>query len=74
MMTQEEFDDLTLLAEMWDIPVATAAYGIFADEMSRFRNEKPHSPENLVLAASRYIAKHVGDMNMTKHYPRSEFE
>jgi len=66
LITEPEYDDLVLLAEQWDIPVATAAYGIFADTMSRMRRVKPQSPANLVLAASAMIAKHEGSLQSTK--------
>ena len=69
MMTQAEHDDLTLLAEQWCVPVATAAYGIFADSLAKMRRVRPQSPENLVLAASRAIARHEPAMQATKMPP-----
>ena len=71
MMTRAEFEDLELLSEQWDIPIATAAYGIFADSLARYRSVKPHSPHSLVLAASRCIAQHIGDMQDTAGYEPS---
>lgn len=67
MMTEAEHDDIQLLAQQWDVPLATAAYGVFTSELSRIRRCKPHSPVNLVLAASAAIAKHEGSMTSTKH-------
>lgn len=66
MMTEYEWDDVVLLAEQWDLPVATACYGIFCEALSKMRRKHPQSPENLVLAASYYIAKHEGVMASTK--------
>jgi pheromone shutdown protein TraB len=54
-----------LLAEQWDVPPATAAYGIFAEGLAKFRKVSPSSPKNLVEAASRYIAKHKPEYHST---------
>jgi hypothetical protein len=67
MMTEAEYDDMRMLAGQWDVPIATAAYGVFTDSLSRIRKCKPHSPENLVIAASQMLAKHEGSMTSTKH-------
>ncbi len=66
-MTEPEFQNVSLLAEQWDVPAATAAYGIFGEGFSRIlRGQgRVHSPANLVLAASRIIAEHKGDMDST---------
>jgi hypothetical protein len=66
MMTDPEYDDVVLLAQQWDLPVATACYGIFTEALSKMRRVRPQSPSNLVYAASQFIAKHEGSMPSTK--------
>ena len=68
MMTEPEYDDVALLAEQWDVPIATAGYGLFTESLSRIRRVRPQSPENLVVVASRMIAKHDASMIPTKGY------
>lgn len=58
-MTDSELAVLEMLAEQWDVPVATAAYGLFADQIARCRNAEPLAmPEKLVYAASRIVGKY----------------
>jgi len=68
MMTEVEFEDIKLLADQWEIPIATAAYGVFAEGLCKVRGGRgrPVSPENLVLAAARCLAQHDGSMQSTK--------
>jgi hypothetical protein len=62
-MTDSELAALESLAEQWDVPVATAAYGLFADQIARCRNSKPLAmPEKLIYAASRIVAKYPAEL------------
>jgi hypothetical protein len=62
-MTDSELSVLETLAEQWDVPVATAAYGLFADQIARCRNSAPLSmPEKLVYAASRIVAQYPAEL------------
>ena len=58
-VTPTEFDVLQLLADQWDVPVATASYGLLADQIAACRKAKALAmPEKLYYAASKIIAKH----------------
>ena len=58
-MTESEYEVLAVLGEQWNLPVATAAYGLLADQIATCRNEDPLAmPEKLIYAASVIVAKH----------------
>ena len=58
-ITDSELAALQILAEQWDVPVATAAYGLFADQIAICRRAKPLAmPAKLVYAASQIVARH----------------
>lgn len=62
-ITDSEHAILEILAEQWDVPVATAAYGLFADQIARCRRSKPLAmPEKLIYAASRIVAKYEPEL------------
>jgi hypothetical protein len=62
-VTDTEHEVLEILAEQWDVPVATAAYGLFADQIARCRNMKALAmPEKLVYAASRIVSKYPPEL------------
>ena len=55
-VTQTEWERLTLLAERWNVPLATAAYGLLADQLSRVCNRVGDQlPHDLVEGASLAI-------------------
>ena len=58
-ITDSEHEILEILAAQWDVPVATAAYGLFADQIAVCRRAKPLAmPEKMIFAASRIVAKY----------------
>lgn len=59
-ITHSEYEILELLSEQWDVPVATAAYGLLADSIAKCRgkNRSKNIPDDLVYAASRIMAKY----------------
>ena len=58
-ITDAEHECLEILAEQWEVPVATAAYGLFADQIAKCRRIKPLAmPEKMIYAASRIVAKY----------------
>jgi hypothetical protein len=62
-ITDTEHSVLELLAEQWHVPVATAAYGLFADQIATCRRAKALAmPEKLVYAASLIVAKHEPEL------------
>jgi hypothetical protein len=62
-VTDAEYTVIALLAEQWDVPVATAAYGLLADQIANCRKEKALAmPEGLIYAASRIVAKYEPEL------------
>jgi hypothetical protein len=59
-ITATEREVLELLAEQWDVPTATAAYGLLADSIARCRRSRAvlTMPDKLIYAASRIVAKY----------------
>jgi hypothetical protein len=58
-VTESEYEVLEMLGESWDVPTATASYGLLADAIAHIRKVRPPAiPENLLLAASEVLAKH----------------
>lgn len=58
-ITDSEFEVLEILAEQWDVPVATAGYGLLADAIGNCRKSKPLAiPDKLIYAASRIVARY----------------
>jgi hypothetical protein len=62
-MTDSEFTVIEILSEQWDVPVATAAYGLLADQIANCRKSEPLAmPEKLIYAASRIVAKYEPEL------------
>lgn len=58
-VTQTEYEVMELLSDQWDVPVATAAYGLLADQIASCRKAKDLAmPEKLFYAASQIVAKY----------------
>jgi len=58
-VTHTEFEILEMLAVQWDVPVATAGYGLLADCIAKCRKNKAIAmPERVVIAASRIVAQY----------------
>ena len=63
-VTESEYELLVILGEQWDLPVATAAYGLLADCIAKCRKSKPLAmPDKLILAASQIVAQHKPDQH-----------
>jgi hypothetical protein len=59
-LTETEFEVLTMLGQQWDVPTATAAYGLLADCIAKCRRGKALAmPERLIYAASRILAEYA---------------
>jgi hypothetical protein len=62
-LTETEFEVMELLAESWDVPTATAAYGLLADQIATCRKANALAmPERLIVAASQIVAKHQPEL------------
>jgi hypothetical protein len=62
-ITDAEHEVLEILAEQWGVAVATAAYGLFADQIAKCRRIKPLAmPDKLIYAASRIVAKYEPEL------------
>lgn len=58
-VTHTELEVLEMLAVQWDVPIATAAYGLLADCIAKCRKDKALAmPERMIIAASRIVAKY----------------
>ena len=58
-VTQTEYEVMQLLADQWGVPIATASYGLLADQIATCRKSKDlEMPEKLVYGASKIIAKY----------------
>jgi hypothetical protein len=65
-ITDSELAVLEILAEQWDVPIATAAYGLFADQIASCRRSKPLAlPQKLVYAASAILAKYEPEVRLS---------
>lgn len=62
-LTDSELAVLEILGEQWDVPTATAAYGLLATCIADCRKATPLAlPEKLIWAASCVIAKHQPEL------------
>jgi hypothetical protein len=62
-VTPSELEVLELLAVQWDVPTATAAYGLLADCIAKCRRQKALAmPEKIIYAASRIVAKYEPEL------------
>ena len=62
-VTHSELEVLQILGEQWDVPTATAAYGLLADCIAKCRRGKaPPMPERLVIAASRIVSRYEPEL------------
>ena len=62
-VTHSDLEVLKLLGEQWDVPVATAAYGLLADCIAKCRRQKAlHMPDKIIYAASRIVAKYEPEL------------
>ena len=58
-MTETEYDVLAMLAEQWEVPTSTAAYGLLADCIASCRRQKALAmPEKMIYAASLLVARY----------------
>jgi hypothetical protein len=58
-VTQTEYDVMQQLADQWDVPIATAAYGLLADQIARCRKSRALAmPEKLYYAASLIVTRY----------------
>jgi hypothetical protein len=62
-LTETEYEVLTMLGQQWDVPVATAAYGLLADCIAKCRRQKALAmPEKVIYAASRIVARYEPEL------------
>jgi hypothetical protein len=62
-LTQTEYEVLELLGRQWDVPTATAAYGLLADCIAKCRRTKALTmPDKMIYAASRIVASYKPEM------------
>jgi hypothetical protein len=64
-VTETEYEVMELLGKSWDVPTATAAYGLLADSIAACRKANALAmPERLIVAASQIVAKHKPEQQM----------
>ena len=62
-VTESEWEVIQMLAKSWDVPTATAGYGLLADSIAAIRKRSPTAiPRDLLLAASAVVAKHQPEL------------
>lgn len=62
-LTESELEVLAMLGEQWDVPTATAAYGLLADCIAKCRRQKALTmPDKMIYAASRIVAKYEPEL------------
>jgi hypothetical protein len=62
-VTPSELEVLELLGVQWDVPTATAAYGLLADCIAKCRRQKALAmPDKLIYAASRIVARYEPEL------------
>jgi len=67
-LTETEYEVMRLLATQWDVPIATAAYGLLADCIAKCRRQKALTmPDKLIYAASRIVAKYEPELQENAH-------
>lgn len=62
-VTESEKEVLGMLAEQWEVPMATAAYGLLADVLAKCRRQKAlNMPDKMIYAASRIVARYEPEL------------
>lgn len=66
-VTPSEMEVLQMLAVQWDVPTATAAYGLLADCIAKCRRQTGRQkvlamPDRIIYAASRIVARYEPEL------------